>query len=49
VIVKTKSSAERKHVSEISLNGELAYEFLPTTNEEILQIDAMLGDMQPTE
>jgi hypothetical protein len=46
VIVKQNKQTERNHVSVFSLNGELAYEFLPTTNDEILQIDAVLNDMQ---
>lgn len=33
------------HMSLLSLNSELAYEFVPTANEQILAIDEMLNEL----
>lgn len=34
-----------KPMSLLSLTGELAYEFLPTTDEQLLAIDTVLADL----
>jgi hypothetical protein len=42
---KIKTTKKEMPMSVFALNSELAYEFAPTTNEQILAVDAFLNEL----